>query len=387
MAADVFVSYKRDDAERAKLVVDTLAKGGISAWWDWMIPPGANWDKSIETAISHAQCVIVLWSKGAVTSDNVRCEADFARDAGVLVPAKIEDCELPLFHRMTQYVDIKTWNGDTNDSAWKALIDRVRAKLTKDPRAKLGSWGFGIAPPRPHIWQRYNSAARVVVSILRGEPINHREIALSSISEVKGLFNRVRRKDQWDWFIVWQRFGFPPIAQLWPLVEELENVRNRLKDSNLSRLAVDQCGLMTSRVLTLLLRFLGEEPIVRPECGGIIFILSAKHNPDAILVGATKDDVITIADDLTKRLGAKTPFGIVHAWPVKDVASAKGTVFDELSRQGFSSPLDRVLADTRILCCNYKNVVPIVGDALQATGVLGYDQQLPQTTCSSFHSP
>lgn len=110
---------------------------------------------------------------------------------------------------------------------------------------------------------------------------------------------------------------------------------------------------------------------MRPEGSGVVFILSAKHNPDAVLVVATKEDVVRIADDLTSRLGAKTPFGIIHAWPVRDVVSAKVQVFDELSRNGFSSPLDRVLSETRVLDCDYKKAVPIVDAALKASRALG----------------
>ena len=257
---DVFVSYRREDSGCAKQVVDALSAAGVNAWWDQMIPPGANWDRTIETTISEASCVIVLWSKSAVASDNVRCEADFALEADVLIPAKIDDCELPLFHRMTQCVDLQTWNGDKNHQGFQSLYDRVKSKIN-DPRAKLGSWGFGIAPPKPQIWLRYNSAVNVVVSILRGEAIDNTERAKAAISEVKGLFNRVRRKDQWDWFIVWQRFGLPPLAQLRQIVTALETLRDDLKEANAS--VIDSSRLVALGTLVLMLRFLGKEHTMR----------------------------------------------------------------------------------------------------------------------------
>ena len=139
--ADVFVSYKREDGERAKQIVDCLSAEGITVWWDRMIPAGANWDKTIEAEIFQARCVLVLWSTLSVASENVRCEADFARDAGVLIPARLNSCELPLFHRMTQYIDLQTWSGEVQHPSLQVLLERVRANLKKDSRQN-GPMGF-----------------------------------------------------------------------------------------------------------------------------------------------------------------------------------------------------------------------------------------------------
>jgi hypothetical protein len=34
----------------------------------------------------------------------------------------------------------------------------------------------------------------------------------NAISELKGMFNRILREDQWDWFTVWKLFGLPNLA-------------------------------------------------------------------------------------------------------------------------------------------------------------------------------
>ena len=84
--SDAFVSYQREDQERADLVVKSLSSEGLAVWWDQMIPPGANWTRTIETEIVQARSVVVLWSNASVASENVHCEAEFARSAGILVP-------------------------------------------------------------------------------------------------------------------------------------------------------------------------------------------------------------------------------------------------------------------------------------------------------------
>jgi hypothetical protein len=60
--------------------------------------------------------------------------------------------------------------------------------------------GFGMAPPKHPVQAEREEAARTVISILQGEPVGDVEKALEHISVVKGLFSRVAREDQWDWF-------------------------------------------------------------------------------------------------------------------------------------------------------------------------------------------
>jgi formylglycine-generating enzyme len=117
----VFISYKHEDRDKARLICDTLERGGLSVWWDERITPRTAWDQSIDTAIAEAKSVLVLWSPAAVRSDWVRAEAHFGRDHGKLVPVIIESCELPLAFRLFQAIDLRQWNGDPKDRHWRKL--------------------------------------------------------------------------------------------------------------------------------------------------------------------------------------------------------------------------------------------------------------------------
>lgn len=361
--ADVFISYARGDAERARQVVDALTKDGVSVWWDRLIPSGMNWDEAIEAEISNARCVLVLWSVQSVASVNCRCEALFARDAGILIPALIETCTVPLFQRTVQYSDLRTWSGAPDDAGWAALVNRIKTHLKTqielDPRASLGRWGFGIAPPKPNIWKRYCSAAEIVQIFIETNQIERKESALSALSEVKGLFNRIRRKDQWDWFIVWRRFGFPSQRGLWPIVEALQQLRISVRDDAPTDIEASLAILKDLQVHELLHRFLGNESAALVE-RGMLFVLSAKNQSDVLFVAGIEGDVVEFADKLSAQLEAKQPFGIIGAWQVDDVDVVKADVFAELSRRGFSSSLDRVLSGVKVVECEYKKALPII---------------------------
>jgi hypothetical protein len=60
--ADVFVSYKAEDRKRVKPLVDALEAEGLAVWSDEQIGGGAAWRQTIETELSSAKCVLVVWS-------------------------------------------------------------------------------------------------------------------------------------------------------------------------------------------------------------------------------------------------------------------------------------------------------------------------------------
>ena len=57
--ADVFVSYKREDATKVRKLVGALRSVGLDVWWDEDIPASAPWEATIEKALREARAVIV----------------------------------------------------------------------------------------------------------------------------------------------------------------------------------------------------------------------------------------------------------------------------------------------------------------------------------------
>ena len=88
--ASVFLSYSRDDTDRARPLAAALEKAGHSVWWDLQVRGGAQFSKVIEEALKAADAVIVLWSIHSVDSPWVRDEAAAGRDSGRLVPVTID---------------------------------------------------------------------------------------------------------------------------------------------------------------------------------------------------------------------------------------------------------------------------------------------------------
>lgn len=125
--ASVFLSYVREDAEKARALAALLERAGHSVWWDRQIKGGAQYSAEIEAALDAAEKVVVLWSAKAVGSAWVRDEAAAGRDTGRLVPVTLDGTAAPLGFRQFQTIDLSRWNGRSNAPQMKELQDAIGA--------------------------------------------------------------------------------------------------------------------------------------------------------------------------------------------------------------------------------------------------------------------
>jgi len=131
--ADVFVSYKKEDAKVAAELVARLQTEGMSVWWDESLTPRQSWDATIEENISAASTVVVLWSPRSVKSDWVRREAHYGQDRGRLIPVIVEPCTVPLAFSLNQTVDLAGWAGERDNKQWRKLLTWIADLVSVAP--------------------------------------------------------------------------------------------------------------------------------------------------------------------------------------------------------------------------------------------------------------
>jgi hypothetical protein len=137
---DVFISYAREDRDRARLLAEALQAHRWSVWWDRKIIAGQAFDDTIEQQLQTAKSVVVLWSRHSIGSEWVRNEAGLASERDVLVPALIDDVKQPLEFRRRHAADLTRWTGDPADPEFQGLCEGIAAKT-----------GAPAAPPQPGI--------------------------------------------------------------------------------------------------------------------------------------------------------------------------------------------------------------------------------------------
>lgn len=129
--ADVFISYKSEDKERAEQVAKGLQKSGLSVWWDSNIEIGSDFQGIIEKELRAAQVVVVLWTAQSVKSLWVRSEATVAEKHNILVPVRLEPCDIPIPFQLIQTADLTKWQGDLNNSQWHRFTKDVQQKIAR----------------------------------------------------------------------------------------------------------------------------------------------------------------------------------------------------------------------------------------------------------------
>ena len=125
--ADVFISYAREDLDKAKMLAEALSADGLSVWWDHDLIGGDNFRTQIDQTISSAKVVIVIWSDSSVQSPFVKDEASRASDRQILMPVAIGDVQPPVGFGELQTIRFKRWAETTAE--WDALVGAVHARL------------------------------------------------------------------------------------------------------------------------------------------------------------------------------------------------------------------------------------------------------------------
>jgi TIR domain len=166
--ADIFISYKREDAERVRQLAVALETEGFSVWWDPALPIGQTYSSSIHSQLATAKAVMPVWTARSIDSEWVQEEAVQGKRRGVLLPVRMDAVEPPLGFTMVQTADLSDWSGGEREHPeWRRLIDQAHA-LVGGSRATATMPGLppGKKMRLMHVRPRHLTAAVAVIGVL-----------------------------------------------------------------------------------------------------------------------------------------------------------------------------------------------------------------------------
>lgn len=128
--ADAFLSYGREDHEKAEALVRALSDLGITVWWDRNLTAGEEFRTEIGRELDSAGTVVVLWSKTSVKKPFVLDEATIGRQRGVLIPCAVEaGVPLPLGFGTLHTEFARDWSPDAVFYLAQAIAHAIRRIL------------------------------------------------------------------------------------------------------------------------------------------------------------------------------------------------------------------------------------------------------------------
>jgi adenylate cyclase len=138
--SDVFISYARPTAAKARAVAQALRGAGYEVWIDEDLPAHRPYSDVIEERLRAAKAVVVIWSSAAATSEWVRAEASLAREQNKLVQMSVDGARLPMPFGQIQCANLANWAGDVSAAGWQKVLASVGDLVGAAPVP---------APPRP----------------------------------------------------------------------------------------------------------------------------------------------------------------------------------------------------------------------------------------------
>lgn len=134
--ADVFISYKKSDADRVRPLVENLRAAGLDVWWDEGIQPSTSWRAEIAKQLADAKCVVAVWTKDSVDHEQggwVMEEATHGQARKILAPVRLDLVVPPLGFGETQYADLAAWSGAADDPRFAHFLAIVQAIVRSEP--------------------------------------------------------------------------------------------------------------------------------------------------------------------------------------------------------------------------------------------------------------
>lgn len=234
--------------------------------------------------------------------------------------------------------------------------------------SEIAKWGFGMAPIKSATNTMNRSALSNVISFLSGADIANSSTLLDDISLVKGLFNRIIKQNQWDWFTINMYFDYPSERDLRVIVVNLGMLRNAIaKHDNVAGQKSLQ-RLISSNIMLYCNNYLNFD-INKETAEQYIYILSRREEKEILKIGMTTRNIQKRVNEINSATGVLFPFSARKVYKVKDCRRAEKDIHTLLQNY-------RIRSDREFFALKFRAACTIIEEYLEVSHQSYYDSAI-----------
>lgn len=217
-------------------------------------------------------------------------------------------------------------------------------------------WGFGMAPIKKETEYNYRKALCQTVNFIYDFPIPSGITITDEISVAKGMFNRIIRQDQWDWFTVNMYLDYPSVDTCRKLINALTILRKSI-------IADDTQAIKRTKVVLKELNYQNyfksyAEFNDNDNKNEYIYILSRREEKELLKIGMTTRNVVQRCKEINSATGVVFPFSPRCVYKVVDAVKAERLIHEALGKW-------RVRDDREFFIIPYKDACAIIETVLK----------------------
>lgn len=226
---------------------------------------------------------------------------------------------------------------------------------------EITKWGFGMAPIKPEIqWKNCKAINQVKNFVLSKESVDG---IIDNISFVKGIYNRIIKQDQWDWFTIYMYMDYPDSLDVKDIVCALANLRRAIIQNNNSLVEKSRKKLELSNFILYCNNYLTFNIHMKTR-KEYLYILSRREEKDILKIGMTTRNVQKRVNEINSATGILYPYSARKVYKVKDCQKVEKEIHFLLADY-------RIRMDREFFKIPYKDACTLIEEYL-AESCLGF---------------
>ena len=230
--------------------------------------------------------------------------------------------------------------------------------------AQITKWGFGSAPQKPEQISKRMASIECLIAFRDNNPTRVTINICDALSEVKGLFNRVARQDQWDWFTVYMYFDYPLQSECRFFVSQLGNLRKAITNHNESLFQESILRLQNSNLRVYLDNYLSFDS-ARDTGDEYVYVLSRREENELLKIGMTSRNVAKRVKEINSATGVVYPLSPRMVYRVKNGREAESVAHEALKEY-------RIREDREFFLVRYSEACKIIETAFKERELFYY---------------